>query len=426
MLASLHEEYLSGLPSDWDMTPIEKIGNTYSGGTPSRDNPEFWNGSIDWVTPGELTKLSSKWLTQTRERITQAGLSGSGAVLLPKDTLLITTRATIGAVAIASMPVATNQGFKSIVLDNASDPLFYFYVIQRIASEFSRLASGSTFDEISRRDFVRVVVPQPPLPEQRRIAGILDSADEAIVKTEALISKLKQTKRGLMHDLLTRGMDERGNLRDPEANPEQFKDSPLGRIPGEWEVTTIGEQFERRTERGKPGLPVMSIVMNLGMVERDSVDRRVISNLSAEDHALARNGDIAYNMMRMWQGVLGRAPFDCLISPAYVVLNPKASIDTRYAEWLFRDERSVWKFRRFSQGVVNDRLRLYAHDLFFIKFAIPTSLEEQHRIAEVLDAHDGRIRSEEAYLAKLRLQKRGLMDDLLTGRVRVGGGDAPR
>jgi type I restriction enzyme, S subunit len=137
--------------------------------------------------------------------------------------------------------------------------------------------------------------------------------DWAIEQTEAVIAKQQRIKTGLMKDLLTSGIDEHGRVRSESTHP--FKDSPLGRIPSGWGIASIGELFEQRTERGTPGLPVMSIVMNDGLVERASVERRVESNLAPEGHALVRKGDIAYNMMRMWQGVLGRASCDCLVSP---------------------------------------------------------------------------------------------------------------
>src|SRR5579863_7642217 len=93
----------------------------------------------------------------------------------------------------------------------------------------------------------------------------------------------------------------------------------LSEVPQGWHVLTIGEMFSRRVERGRPGLPVMSITMAGGLVERNSVERRVESKLPPEGHLLVRSGDLAYNMMRMWQGVLGRGKFDCLVSPAYIV-----------------------------------------------------------------------------------------------------------
>lgn len=428
MLNSRHQEYLDSLPLDWETMPIENIGATYSGGTPSRDNPEFWNGNIDWVTPGELTKLSSKWLTQTRERITQAGLSGSGAVLLPKDALLVTTRATIGAVAIAGMPVATNQGFKSIVLDSSNDPLFYFYVIRKIASEFSRLAFGSTFDEISRRDFVRVVVPQPPLPEQRRIAAILDLADEAIEKTEALISKLKQTKRGLMHDLLARGIDERGNLRDPEANPEQFKDSPLGRIPGEWEIVSVG-QTGAIFAGGTPSRDVpqywdgeVDWITPTDMTGNQSMfiegGREKITLVGLENSAAIRlpAGTVLVTS-RATLGVAAIASTSLATNQGFKNLVPNSSYSSKYLYYALTT-LGPEMVRRASGSTF---LEISRSQFAAMQVAAPP-LDEQRHIAENLDAHDERIRAEEAYVEKLRLQKRGLTEDLLTGRVRVGGG----
>src|SRR5690606_33484545 len=93
------------------------------------------------------------------------------------------------------------------------------------------------------KDLVAFPICLPPLPEQRRIAAILDTLDEAIRQTEALIAKLKQIKRGLLHDLLTRGIDDNGELRDPERHPEQFRDSPLGRVPRGWMVSRLENQL---------------------------------------------------------------------------------------------------------------------------------------------------------------------------------------
>jgi type I restriction enzyme S subunit len=262
--------------------------------------------------------------------------------------------------------------------------------------------------------------PVPPPSVQRKIARILTTLDNLIEKTESLIAKYRAIKQGMMHDLFTRGIDERGHLRPPQAEaPDLYKQSELGWIPKDWRVASIGELFDKRTEHGKPGLPVMSIVMVEGLVERSSVDRRVESNLPPNGHALVLKGDIAYNMMRMWQGVLGRASFDCLVSPAYVVLKPKETITTHFAAFLFSDERSILKFRQFSQGVVDDRLRLYFHDLEDITFAIPTSLDEQEQLAQRIETCNKRVATETAALEQFRQLRLGLMQDLLTGKVRV-------
>lgn len=185
-------------------------------------------------------------------------------------------------------------------------------------------------------------------------------------------------------------------------------------------TSSIGAVFERRTERGIKGLPLMSITMGGGMVERQSLDRRVETNLSDTDHLLVRSGDLAYNMMRLWQGVVGRAPCDCLVSPAYVVLRPR-DIDSAFAEYLFRHESTIAKFRQFSQGVVDDRLRLYAHDLMKIPISYPKSLRTQRRIAAVLRTVDEVIEATEARIAKQQTIKQGLLHDLFTRGVTSDG-----
>lgn len=304
--------------------------------------------------------------------------------------------------------------------DGLIDQGFFFYWCAPYLEKIHNRTSATTVKHLSVKDIDKAKGLFPKKAIQRRIAEILSTVDEAIKQTEALIAKYQQIKAGLMHDLFTRGVTPDGRLRPTHAEaPHLYKESPLGWIPKEWECLTIGELFTRRAERGKPGLPVMSITMSDGLVQRDSVDRRVESNLLPEDHLLVRQGDIAYNMMRMWQGVLGRAEHDCLVSPAYIVMKPGPNIDSVFAEYLLSEESSIAWFKRLSYGVVDDRLRLYFRDLVRVQLGIPRSLAEQHAISNRLQVLDSSIQQAAMYLVKLRQQKHGLMHDLLTGRVRV-------
>jgi len=312
-----------------------------------------------------------------------------------------------------------STGFAVLTAREEADPRFILYAIlsDNTSRQIEALVSGSNYPAINSSSVRRLQVLTPPKSEQTEIGDILSTVDRSIEQTEALIAKQQCIKVGLMQHLLTRGVDQRGNLRSERTH--KFRDTSLGKIPEEWRIARVGDLFEKRCEHGKAGLPVMAVVMKDGLVERAKVERRVESNLPAEGHALVVKGDIAYNMMRMWQGVLGRAQFDCLVSPAYVVLKPRENINTHFAEWLFRDEQSVLKFRRASRGVVDDRLRLYAHDLFAIEVAVPNSVDEQEAIAERLDAIKDRIAKENAVLEKYQQLRVGLMQDLLTGRKRV-------
>jgi len=291
---------------------------------------------------------------------------------------------------------------------------------EAVFAQAIRTEEGTKMPRTSWHSIKDACVFCPSPPEQKKIARNLTTVDNLIEKSEALIAKYQTVKLGMMHDLFTRGVDENGHLRPTyEEAPDLYKPSKLGWIPKDWWVSSIGELFDKRTEHGEPGLPVMSVVMKDGLVERSSVERRVESNLPPEGHALVRKGDIAYNMMRMWQGVLGRALFDCLVSPAYVVLKPKDTINTQFATYLFSDRDSIRVFRRFSQGVVDDRLRLYFHDLVHITFALPTSLIEQQKIADRIEVCDRHITKETAALEQHIRVRAGLMQDLLTGKVRV-------
>ncbi len=146
--------------------------------------------------------------------------------------ILISVRAPVGALNKADQIYIIGRGLAAVRFTEVS-PEFGWHILTYWSKDLCRVAQGSTFKAVSKGDLQNLHVLLPPLPsEQRRIAEILDAADEAIRQTERVIAKLRQVKAGLLHDLLTRGLNEHGRLRDPQAHPEQFKNSPLGRIRG--------------------------------------------------------------------------------------------------------------------------------------------------------------------------------------------------
>ncbi len=204
----------------------------------------------------------------------------------------------------------------------------------------------------------------------------------------------------------------------------------------------LGDYFENRQERGREGLPTLSVTMNDGIVHRDELERRTETTLEPEQHLLVRRGDIAYNMMRMWQGACGLADADGLVSPAYVVLAPKKNIDSRFAYHWFKSNRMVYLFWAYSHGLTEDRLRLYFDDLAEIPIE-PPSLEQQRRIVPILDAWDRAIDQTEQQIAAKRRRFRGLiaryasefhkermelgdLADLVSERIQPGSNGAPK
>jgi type I restriction enzyme S subunit len=183
--------------------------------------------------------------------------------------------------------------------------------------------------------------------------------------------------------------------------------------PKGWTSTTLGAAFKSRREKGKTGLPMMSVTLNDGLVDRSSLERKTDSNLTSEDHLLVMPGDIAYNMMRMWQGASGLAELEGIVSPAYVVLQPRKIIFPKFAAYLCKYPRMIHRFWAYSHGLTNDRLRLYFKDFASIHVDLP-SLGEQRRIAEIMSTWDRAIEISQKLLQSHELQKKHLLNRLLT------------
>ena len=198
------------IPKDWEVVRVNKLFNLYKGTTPSTKIKEYWDGTIPFVTPTDITKindLNEIYLKTTENYITEKGLKSKGLKLVPKRSLLFTSRATIGYLAINKVEVAINKGIISLIPKDANvDVTFFYYFFQKLSDLFENLAGGSTYKEISMSTFSNINVPLPSLSEQQRIAEILSTVDEAIQKTNEIIAKTERLKKGLMQELLTKGL----------------------------------------------------------------------------------------------------------------------------------------------------------------------------------------------------------------------------
>ena len=194
---------LPGFLGQWRKTTIKQMGTVVSGGTPDTQMPGYWNGNILWTTPTDITALSTRYISNTARKITRKGVQASSASLLPAGTLLVCTRATIGSLAIAEREITTNQGFKSLVPTPEFDSDFLYYLFSYHARQFVRFACGSTFLELSKKDFERQVFLVPSLNEQRQIARILTKNDRELFNLQETRERLTTEKTALMQQLLT-------------------------------------------------------------------------------------------------------------------------------------------------------------------------------------------------------------------------------
>jgi type I restriction enzyme S subunit len=186
---------------DWEPTTLGQLATIVGGGTPSTSNPEFWNGTISWFTPTEVGK--QKYLGLSNRRITSKGLKASSAQVLPKNSILLTSRAGIGDVGILTHESATNQGFQSLIVNDENDYEFIYYLLCTLKPKLLSSASGSTFLEISPNKVKSIEVCVPSLNEQSSLASVLTAMDSDIEQHELQCTKYKSLKQALMQQLLT-------------------------------------------------------------------------------------------------------------------------------------------------------------------------------------------------------------------------------
>lgn len=252
---------------------------------------------------------------------------------------------------------------------------------------------------ISKEAFFGIRIPTPDPDEQQHIADCLSSLDDMIAAESQKLDAFKAQKKGLMQQLFPCEGKSVPQLRFPE-----FKKN------GAWSKVAAGQLFSNRIERGRSGLPIYSVTMTDGMVPRASLDRRIDDIAETGANKTVRKGDIAYNMMRMWQGALGVAPEDCMVSPAYIVLEPKG-VNPFFFLCLLKLPQSLQVLTAHSRGLTEDRLRLYYDDFSRMVLQCP-SRPEQDRIADFLMSIDKLIAAQDEKVDILNTHKKGLMQRL--------------
>jgi type I restriction enzyme S subunit len=163
------------LPKGWEVKKLGEVGEIVSGGTPSTKIPEYWGGKISWITPADLSGYQNKIIFHGKKSITETGLKNSSTRLIRKGSVLFSSRAPIGYVVVAGNELCTNQGFKSIVPNEFILSEYLFYYLKSSKQKAEKVASGTTFKEISLKAFSQLEIPIPPLPEQQKIVAILES-----------------------------------------------------------------------------------------------------------------------------------------------------------------------------------------------------------------------------------------------------------
>lgn len=373
------------IPKEWNVKRLSQLGTIYSGGTPDTENKEYWDGNIFWCTPSDITQLQSKYIQSTENKITNKGLQNSSATLLPIKSIIVCTRATIGNAAITNIELATNQGFKNIIPNKCNTEwLFYSIIFNKL--KLKRLGCGSTFLEISKKDFENFKLLAPPLEEQKKIAEILSTWDEAIEKQSKLIEKLELRKRGIMQRLLT------GRTR-------------LSGFTTPWQKVKLGDICSITT--GKLDANAMN---NNGIYPFFTCAKEVykINQFAFDTEALLISGNGEHlGYVHYYKGKFNA------YQRTYVLNN-----FTQDIFYMFYTLKQNLPKRILQTKSSSNTPYIIMETLTNMEIILPDN-QEQKSIANTLTTIDEEINIQVKKLETFRTQKCGLMQQLLTGKTRV-------
>jgi type I restriction enzyme S subunit len=231
--------WLGALPAHWKAAKLKYLAEVVNGATPDSSNDDYWDGDIVWITPSDLGKLDSAYVSDSKRKISEAGFKSCGTSMVPASTVIMTTRAPIGNSCITTVEAYFNQECKALVL-REGDSTFMYYQLVGLRPYLEMLGSGSTFMELSTDKFKDFVFPVPPLSEQRIIAAYLDrktaQLDKLIAEKQALLQKLYQQRQALIHEAVTQGLN--------AAAPRKSSGVAwIGDVPAHWEVKKLKYLF---------------------------------------------------------------------------------------------------------------------------------------------------------------------------------------
>ncbi len=410
-------EWLGEVPEHWEVLPNRVLFDEIK----DRDHPGEQMLSVT-IKRGIIKQAS---LLEDTSKKDSSNLDRSNYKFLqPGDIAYNKMRAWQGAIGASRHYGIISPAYVVQRPREGGQPRYFHHLFRtpQFAKEAERWSYGITSDMWSLRPehFKLIYTCLAPLPEQAAIVRYLDHVDGRVQRpTRAkrrLIGLLTEQKQAIIHRAVTRGLDPDVPLKDSGVEW-------LGDVPEHWEVRRNGRLFAQRNETGFADLPILEVSLRTGIRIRDfenSVRKQVMSD--RDKYKRARTGDIAYNTMRMWQGAVGIAPTDGLISPAYVIARPLPGTVSRYFEMLFRTSVYMREVDSYSRGIVKDRNRLYWEDFKAMPSCYPPP-PEQAAIVEYLDQAtadiDTTISRAEREIELLGEYRTRLISDVVTGKLDV-------
>lgn len=392
------------LPEGWRRASLGSLCRVVSGSTPSSGIAAYWSGDVVWITPSDLGKLGSALILGSDRRITRAGCESCGTSLVPPGSVVISSRAPIGHVGIAAVPLCTNQGCKTLVPGPDLDSRFLYFAAKRAVPELQALGRGATFTEISKSQVEAFSIDLPPLTEQRRIAAILAEQTAAVERARAAAQAQREAAKAL-----------------PAAYLRAVFDSPEAR---EWPRRRLGEVLRLRKEVVHPHDNPSGSAAFVGLehIETGTGRRAGGVELRMEDLTGRKprfhTGDIVYGYLRPYLNKLWIAEFDGLCSVDQYVYSVTPSLaDAAYVAWFMRSP--VYLETAPIDTTPGQLPRIRTEEVASVTLSLPP-LSRQRSLAASLDKQMAASERLRAGLAA-QVDALGCLPAALLGRAFNGG-----
>jgi len=405
---------------------LSQVGDIVTGTTPSTKDKKYWDGNIPFYSPADFH--GDVYCCNTERTITEKGL-GFGR-FIPENSIMVTCIGSIGKIGVNGTAGLTNQQINTLIPFHNFDHEYVYYLILNNIEKLINSAPQTTIPILNKKEFGKFSFNFHKFPEQQKIAYILQTIDQTIEKTEALIKKYQQIKAGLMHDLFTRGITADGKLRPPrEQAPELYQETPIGWVPKAWGFTTCSDVCEKiidcknRTPPITPdGYPVIRTpnVRHGIFIDKELVYTDHNSYLIWTARGKPRVGDILITREAP-VGEVCKIPIRhhdaCLGQRMMLYRTDLEKIDNDYFLYALQSLAVQSRLDLISGGSTVGHVRV--GDIRDLWMYLPSSRKEQENIAHSLNAASINIEKEFSMLNKLIMCKSGLMHDLLTGKVPV-------
>lgn len=423
--------------SEWVDMHLSDIATIEIGGTPSREIMTYWAGPLEFGFPWvSIADLKKRIITETKESITDKGVINSNVKLISPGTLIMSFKLSIGRAALTGINLYTNEAIAAITPKNKDiHPIFLYYVLPSVAKHAitDTAVKGVTLNKASLSKLICKI----PLNYfyQQKIVHILQTIDNTIEATEALIEKYQQIKAGLMHDLFTRGIGADGKLRPTrEQAPDLYKETALGWIPKEWGFSTLNSVLLGIDSGWSPDcIEITPASGEWGVLKVSSVTRGFYDPNESKTlpYALApipslevKNNDVIMTRANGVAELVGKCvrvsntPEKLMLSDKLLRLNPDIKIMSKLYLGFVMDSSIVKRQIDKSMNGSSGQRNISQKDIRSFYTPIPKE-DEQNKITDKLAQIDSFIRKENKALNKLESQKSGLMHDLLTGKKLV-------